>query len=546
MSLTPLIPISKIAETLGFSSAEIEPYGHSIAKLPIPPADGPIKGKLVLVTATSPNKAGVGKTTITTSLAMGLNHLGQEAVAALREPSLGPCFGMKGGATGGGMAQVLPMDAINLHFTGDFHAITSAHNMLMALLENHQQHQQGQDAQLKRMLWNRVLDVNDRTLRQIITGLGQGNGTVRETGFDITPASELMAVLCLASDHADLEARIGRIVLGETLSGQLLRTSDLGVSGAITALLSKALHPNLVQTTECTPALVHGGPFANIAHGCNSLIATRLGLQRSDWVVTEAGFGSDLGAEKFFNIKCRTGGFQPVVTVLATAARSLKAHGGVEEKELHLPNTAAVEKGLVNLRRHAENLQGFGQTVVVAFNVFSDDGAGEQELVAEWCRTHNLPFAPCRGFTHGGEGAADLAREVLRAAEHNPSGPLQYTYSLQQPVQEKLHAVVQKVYGGASAVLSPQAQSDLKAIVANGGGELPVCIAKTPYAFSHRPGDPSTVAGFDLPIQRLILNAGAGFVVALAGEIMRMPGLPKSPQALHISYQNGAVVGISG
>ncbi len=531
---------------MGFSAGEIEPFGHHIAKLPLPPADGPLKGNLVLVTATSPNKAGVGKTTITTSLAMGLNHLGHEAAAALREPSLGPCFGMKGGATGGGMAQVLPMDAINLHFTGDFHAITSAHNMLMALLENHQQHQQGQPLQLKRTFWNRVLDVNDRTLREVITGMGSGNGILRETGFDITPASELMAVLCLASDHADLEARIGRIVLGETVTGQRLRVSDLGFSGAITALLSKALHPNLVQTTEGTPALVHGGPFANIAHGCNSLIATRLGLQRCDWVVTEAGFGSDLGAEKFFNIKCRLGGFQPVVTVLATAARSLKAHGGVEEKNLHLPNTAAVEQGLVNLRRHAENLQRFGQTVVVAFNVFSDDGAGEQELVAQWCRSRNLPFAPCSGFTAGGEGAADLAREVVRAAEHNPSKPLQHTYALQQPVQEKLDALVQKVYGGARAVLSPQAQTDLKAILAGGGGEMPVCVAKTPYAFSHQPGDSSTVEGFELPIQRLLLNAGAGFVVALAGEIMRMPGLPKNPQALHIAYQDGEVTGISG
>ena len=533
-----LIPIQDIAAGLGLADAEFEPYGRDKAKVN---AQRPARGQLILVTATSGTPAGSGKTTTSIALAQGLKRLGQSATLALREPSLGPCFGMKGGATGGGHSQVLPMEAINLHFTGDFHAITSAHNLLAALLDNAIHHGQ---VDLKEVLWKRVLDVNDRQLRNIVSGLGgTANGQPAETGFDITAASEIMAVLCLADGEADLRRRLDALVIGLRPDGCAFTCGELGATGALMALLAEAIKPNLVQSIEGNAAFVHGGPFANIAHGCNSLAATRAALALGDWAITEAGFGSDLGAEKFFNIKCRAAGLTPAATVLVTGLRALKWHGGVELAETGEANREALVAGLANLDRHLDNLERFGQKVVVSLNHFSGDSAEEIELVAAHCRARGARFAVSEGYAKGGAGAEALAREVIAAATE--SAPLRHTYALEDSLEDKLAKITAEVYGGASVELSTAAQRDLARIRALGFEHLPVCVAKTPYSFSHDPALRGAPTGFTLPVARLLINAGAGFIVATTGSIMRMPGLPKKPQAFAIDLSEGRITGLA-
>lgn len=541
-------PIALIAEELGLKTGQWIPYGFDKAKLSLelikPAAEQ--KGKLILVTAITPNKAGVGKTTTSIALAQGMQYLGKKAMPALREPSLGPCFGMKGGATGGGKAQIHPADDINLHFTGDFHAVTTAHNMLSALLDNHRYFSKGGEESLKSIYWKRVLDINDRSLRYILSGLnGPSNGIPTETGFDITPASELMAILCLAEDRSDLEQRINRIVLGTTHSGKPFRVSDLGVAPALVALLKDALLPNLVQTSEGGPVLVHGGPFANIAHGCNSVIATKMALSLSDYVITEAGFGADLGAEKFMNIKCRVAGLQPAATVIVVGSQSLKLHGGVAEAEIAKANEQGLRQGLSNLKRHIENMQAFGQPVVVAFNRFPFDSQSEISLVSDWCAQQQAAFALNDGFSSGGAGAADLAKAVLQQIEQSGSTTIQHTYDLTDSLEAKLNKVVRQIYKGSGIQLGKKANTALKKLKAEGHEHLPVCMAKTQYSFSADPSATGLATDFVLPIDDLVLNAGAGFVVAVAGEMMRMPGLPKQPQALSIRLEaDGSVAGL--
>jgi formate--tetrahydrofolate ligase len=543
-----LKPITQLATELGLQPGQWIPYGFDKAKLRlelIKPAEER-KGKLILVTAITPNKAGVGKTTTSIALAQGLQHLGKRAMPALREPSLGPCFGMKGGATGGGKAQIHPSDDINLHFTGDFHAITTAHNMLSALLDNYRYFNRSGDQALKSVVWKRVLDINDRSLRYIITGLnGSANGIPTESGFDITPASELMAILCLSEDRPDLENRINRIVLGTTMAGKSFTVKDLGVAPALVALLKDALLPNLVQTTEGGPALIHGGPFANIAHGCNSVIATKMALSLSDYVVTEAGFGADLGGEKFMNIKCRIAGLMPAATVIVVGSQSLKLHGGVPEAEIQKPHAEGLQHGLANLQRHIENIQAFGQPVVVAFNRFPFDSASEIEQVKAWCEKMRATFALNDGFSSGGAGAADLAQKVLDAVEKNPAKDIKHSYSLSDSLEIKIEKVVKQVYRGAGIQLSKKAEAALRKLNTDGHQGLPVCMAKTQYSFSDDPAATGVSTGFTLHIEDLVLNAGAGFIVAIAGEMMRMPGLPKLPQALSIRVgEDGQVEGL--
>lgn len=535
-----LIPIDELAHSAGLTDAEFEPYGRDKAKVQLDPSRKE-KGKLILVTATSGMPAGSGKTTTSIALAQGLKRIGRSAALALREPSLGPVFGMKGGAAGGGYSQVLPMEAINLHFTGDLHAITAANNLLAALLDNARH--QGQVV-LKEIFWRRVMDVNERMLRNIITGLGgPANGIPTEAGFDITAASELMAVLCLANDMEDLRARIDRIVLGLRPDGTPFTCAELGATGALLALLLEAFKPNLVQSIEGNIAFVHGGPFANIAHGCNSVAATRAALKLVDYAVTEAGFGSDLGAEKFFNIKCRAAGFQPAAVVLVTSTRALKWHGGVPLPEIGSPNLEAVERGLVNLDAHIANLRHFGPNIVVSLNHFHTDTDEEVEAIRMRCAALGIRFAVCDGFARGGEGAMELAREVVEAAD-DPH-PLVNTYAEDAPVVDKIEAIVTQVYGGAGVKLSAAALKDLKRLSDLGYDKLPVCIAKTPFSLTADPKALGAPKGFVLPVERLILNAGSGFVVAMAGSIMRMPGLPKRPAAMGIDVVNGRITGLA-
>ncbi len=542
-----LQPIVEVAKKIGLDEDKLELFGKHKAKINAALDPNKInKSKLILVTAITPNKAGVGKTTTVVSLALGLCKLGKNAVAALREPSLGPCFGMKGGATGGGYAQVLPMEDINLHFTGDFHAITSANNMLAALVDNYQFFNRGTPQAFKQILWRRVLDVNDRSLRNIVTGLhGTANGIPTETGFDITAASEIMAILCLATDLSDLRRRIDSILLGFTHEDKPLYVKDLKVGGSLLVLLKEAFKPNLVQTTENSPAIVHGGPFANIAHGCNSIVATKTAMQYGDYVVTEAGFGSDLGAEKFLNIKCRTAGISPALSVLVVTSQSLKLHGGVNEKQIKLPNLDGIKNGLNNVKRHITSLQTFGQSVVVAFNRFDFDTPQEIECIQSWCREHKAEFAVCDGFAQGGAGATELAAKVIKTLEENPSQKINYTYELNDPIEVKLTKIVQKVYGGSGVVLSKQAEAVKQRIIELGLEKLPVCVAKTQYSFSDDASKVGTESDFTITIQNLVINSGAGFIVAVAGDIMRMPGLPKLPQALAIDFIDGQTVGLS-
>lgn len=545
---TDLRKIKEVATTLGIPREEVQNYGRYIAKVPIHLIDKKQMDQhnLILVTAITPTKAGIGKTTVSIGLALGLNKIGKKAVVALREPSLGPCFGMKGGAAGGGYAQVLPMENINLHFTGDFHAVTSAHNMITALLDNYIYQTRNTCEGLKEIKWKRVLDVNDRSLRNIVSGLGgSANGVPTETGFDITPASEIMAILCLATDIEDLKRRVGNILLGYTNEDKPFTVNDLGIAGAITVLLKDALLPNLVQTTENTPAFVHGGPFANIAHGCNSISATQMALNYGDYVITEAGFGADLGAEKFFNIKCRKAGLSPKLTVIVATAQSLKLHGGVPEKEIKEPNIEGLKNGFANLDKHIENMKSFGQQVIVTFNRFATDTDEEIALVAEHCEEKGVGFAMNNVFAEGGEGGTELARLVVDTIENHPSAPLQYTYDLNDPIRTKVQKVAQKIYGASSIVYTTLADKKLRQIESLGISHYPICIAKTQYSFSSDPKAYGVAKDFELKVRDVIINNGAEMIVVVMGEIMRMPGLPKEPQARKIDIVDGMIEGLS-
>ncbi len=545
---TDLRKIKEVATTLGIPREEVQNYGRYIAKVPIHLIDKKQMDQhnLILVTAITPTKAGIGKTTVSIGLALGLNKIGKKAVVALREPSLGPCFGMKGGAAGGGYAQVLPMENINLHFTGDFHAVTSAHNMITALLDNYIYQTRNTCEGLKEIKWKRVLDVNDRSLRNIVSGLGgSANGVPTETGFDITPASEIMAILCLATDIEDLKRRVGNILLGYTNEDKPFTVNDLGIAGAITVLLKDALLPNLVQTTENTPAFVHGGPFANIAHGCNSILATQMALTYGDYVITEAGFGADLGAEKFFNIKCRKAGLSPKLTVIVATAQSLKLHGGVPEKEIKEPNIEGLKNGFANLDKHIENMKSFGQQVIVTFNRFATDTDEEIALVAEHCKEKGVGFAMNNVFSEGGEGGTELARLVVDTIENHPSAPLQYTYDLNDPIRTKVQKVAQKIYGASSIVYTTLADKKLRQIESLGISHYPICIAKTQYSFSSDPKAYGVAKDFELKVRDVIINNGAEMIVVVMGEIMRMPGLPKEPQARKIDIVDGMIEGLS-
>lgn len=543
-----LTKIKQVARDYDIPVEEIHNYGRYIAKVPETLIDEEKvkQSNLILVTAITPTKAGIGKTTVSIGLALGLTKIGKKAICALREPSLGPCFGMKGGAAGGGYAQVLPMDKINLHFTGDFHAITSAHNMIAALLDNYMYQNQDNGFALKEVLWNRVLDVNDRGLRYIITGLGgKTNGITRESGFDITPASEIMAILCLAKDEDDLRRRIENILLGFTIDNKPFTVKDLGVAGAITVLLKDAIAPNLVQTTEHTAAFVHGGPFANIAHGCNSVMATKLAMTFGDYVITEAGFGADLGAEKFYDIKCRKSGLQPKLTIIVATAQGLKMHGGVSLDQIKEPNAEGLTKGLANLDKHIENLRSFGQTVVVAFNRYANDTEEEIDLVRQHCAAQGIGFAVNNAFVEGGNGAIELANLVVDTIENQPSEPLRLVYNDDDTVEEKISKVACNLYGANMITYSAAAKKKLKRIQELGYGHFPICIAKTQYSFSTDPKLYGVVKDFEFHVRDIVLNAGAEMLVIIAGEIMRMPGLPKEPQALHIDIVNGEIEGLS-
>ncbi len=541
-------PITNIATQIGITDDCLHNYGKFIAKVPVNLIDEQRvkQSNLILVTAITPTKAGIGKTTVSVGLALGLNKIGKQAVPALREPSLGPCFGMKGGAAGGGYAQVLPMEDINLHFTGDFHAITSAHNTLTALLDNYLYQNRGTEKGLKQVLWKRVLDVNDRNLRSIVTGLnGTANGIPSESGFDITPASELMAILCLSTDLNDLQRRIENILLGYTYEDKPFTVRDLGVAGALTVLLKDAIHPNLVQTTENTPAFIHGGPFANIAHGCNSLIATKMAMSHAPYVVTEAGFGADLGAEKFFNIKCRKAGIYPKLTVIVVTSQSLKMHGGVPVAEIKQPNKDGLTEGFKNLDKHIENLRNFGQSLLVTFNKFAFDTQDEIELVARHCEKIGVAFSVNEAFAQGGNGAVDLARKAVEIIEKNPSKPLVYTYEDGDAIATKVEKIAQKLYGAAGVEFSDKAKKLIASAEKLGFGHFPVCIAKTQYSFSDDEKRYGVVEGFTLKITDVAINSGAEFIVAIARTMMRMPGLPKVPNANNIKLVDGEIVGLS-
>mgnify|MGYP004482892159 FL=1 len=543
-----LVPIKEVADRIGISEDLLEPYGKYIAKVPCKTIDQEKvdKSNLILVTAITPTKAGIGKTTVSIGLALGLNKIGKNAIVALREPSLGPCFGMKGGAAGGGYAQVLPMDRINLHFTGDFHAITSAHNMITALLDNHIYQHREDGFAMSEVVWKRVLDINDRNLRSIVTGLGRKtDGVVMESGFDITPASEIMAILCLAKDQKDLRRRIENILLGFTIEGKPFYVKDLGIAGSICTLLRYAINPNLVQTTENTPAFVHGGPFANIAHGCNTAIATRTAMTFGNYVVTEAGFGADLGAEKFLDIKCRKSGLQPKLTVLVATTQGLKMHGGVAETEIKKPNAEGLTRGFQNLDKHVRNLQKFGQTVVVCFNRYAFDTDEEMALVRKHCDELGVGFAENNAFCEGGNGAIELAQLVVDTIEKNPSQPLKFMYEDNQSIKEKVEAVAKNIYGASNVIYLPAAKKKLQRINDLGISHYPVCIAKTQYSFSDNPKLYGVPENFEFTIRDFVINTGAEMIVAIAGEIMRMPGLPKEPQAKVIDIIDGQIVGLS-
>ena len=542
-----LRPIAEIGARLGLGPQDLMPYGRDKAKV-----DTAVLGrtrarrsasKLVLVSAITPTPAGEGKTTTSIGLAQAMDRLGESVCLALREPSLGPVFGMKGGATGGGHSQVGPADAINLHFTGDFHAITSAHNLLAAALDNHLHQGNALRIDARRVLWPRVMDMNDRALRSILIGLGgSANGVLREAGFDITAASEVMAMLCLARDAEDLRARLDRTLVAWTEDNQPVRAGQLGVTGAMLALLKDALMPNLVQTLEGTPALLHGGPFANIAHGCNSVIATKMALHLADWCVTEAGFGFDLGGEKFMDLKCRMADLSPSAVVLVATVRALKLHGGKKVDALNTPDVDAVRRGLGNLARHIQSVRAFGKPVVVAANRFPTDDDAEIAVIAEYCAQEGVPYATSDHHARGGEGALDLARAVVAHAADSPLTPL---YALDAPVIDKIRAVATTVYGAADVALTREAERDLRELTKHGYAGLPICIAKTQNSLSDDPKLRGRPEGFTITVRRVLINAGAGFLVVLTGDIMRMPGLPEHPQAEQIDLVDGRITGLA-
>ena len=541
------LPITDIADACGMDGAYIEQYGRYKAKIDnrfLKETNRP-DGKLVLVTAITPTPAGEGKTTTTVGLADGLRRIGRNAVVALREPSLGPVFGIKGGAAGGGYAQVVPMEDINLHFTGDFHAIGAANNLLAAMLDNHIQQGNALGIDVKRITWRRCVDMNDRQLRSIVDGLGgRMQGVPREDGFDITVASEIMAVLCLASDLMDLKTRLGRMVVAYNRAGAPVYCSDLKAQGAMTALLKDAIRPNLVQTLEHTPAFIHGGPFANIAHGCNSVTATRMALKLGDYAITEAGFGADLGAEKFLDIKCRMAGLKPDAVVVVATVRALKHHGGAARAELGREDLAALERGLPNLLQHVDNIKNvFGLPCVVAINAFPTDTAAELRLVEEKCRELGVSVALSEVWAKGGAGGTALAEEVVRLCEQ-PSD-FRYSYALGGSIEEKLETICRRIYHADGVVLTPAAQKQARRLTELGFGELPICMAKTQYSFSDDPSLLGAPRGFTVTVRNLKVSAGAGFLVALTGDIMTMPGLPKVPAAERIDVdENGRISGL--
>ena len=540
-----LRPITEIAAGLGLDDADVIPYGRYKAKLNHRLAEtGAKQGKLILVTAISPTPAGEGKTTTSVGLADALCALGKKTMLCLREPSLGPVFGIKGGAAGGGYAQVVPMEDINLHFTGDIHAIGTANNLLAAMIDNSIQQGNPLHIDPRRITWKRCMDMNDRQLRFIVDGLGgKANGTPREDGFDITVASEVMAVFCLASSLHDLKERLARIVCAYTYDGQPVTAGQIGAAGAMAALLKDAIDPNLVQTLEHNPAIIHGGPFANIAHGCNSVMATRLSLSLADYVVTEAGFGADLGAEKFLDIKCRAAGIAPSACVLVATVRALKSHGGVAKADLNQPNPDAVRAGLANLGRHIENMKdGFGLPVVVAVNAFPTDTAEEQAIVSDYCAGMGVKCVLSEVFAKGGEGGKALAEAVLASLEDRP---IQFTYPLEASLREKIEAVAGKIYRADGVDYSPAAARTLDELTAMGYGNLPVCIAKTQYSFSDNAALKAAPTGFRMNVREVRLAAGAGFVVVICGSIMTMPGLPKTPAAVSIDVtDDGRITGL--
>ena len=543
---TPMLPISQVAEKAGIDENLLEYYGKVKAKIDIRPLrDAPRKAKLILVTAINPTPAGEGKTTTSVGLADAMAKLGKNTMLCLREPSLGPVFGVKGGAAGGGYAQVIPMEDINLHFTGDFHAIGAANNLLAAMLDNHIQQGNALDIDVKNITWRRCVDMNDRQLRNVIDGIGgRMQGVPREDGFDITVASEIMAVLCLASDLMDLKQRLARIIVGYNRAGQPVTAHDLKAEGAMTVLLKDAIKPNLVQTLEHNPAIVHGGPFANIAHGCNSVSATDAGMKLAEYVVTEAGFGADLGAEKFLDIKCRAAGFDPSAVVIVATVKALKYNGGVPKSELGTENLEALEKGLPNLLKHVENItQVFGLPCVVAINRFVNDTDAELALIRDKCRALGVNVALSEVWAKGGEGGQDLAQEVLRLVEQ--AKDFRFSYGLDQPLKAKIETIVRRIYGGAGVAYSGAADKELSRLEEMGFGSLPVCMAKTQYSLSDDPAKLGRPEGFIVTVSKVKVSAGAGFVVVQTGDIMTMPGLPKVPAAEKIDVdENGVISGL--
>lgn len=537
--------ITEVAAKLGISEDDIELYGKYKAKLSydlIRRVKEKKDGKLILVTAITPTPAGEGKSTTTVGLAQGLAKLGKKVIVALREPSLGPCMGIKGGAAGGGYSQVVPMEDINLHFTGDFHAITSAHMLLAAMLDNHIQQGNALNIDPRRIAWKRVVDMNDRELRNIVVGLGgKAHGVPRQDGFDITVASEVMAILCLASSLHDLKERLAKIIVAYDYNGKPVTAGQIKAQGAMAALLKDAVKPNLVQTLENVPAIIHGGPFANIAHGCNSVMATQTGMKLADYTITEAGFGADLGAEKFFDIKCRYAGLKPDATVIVATVRALKMHGGVPKTELQTPNVEAVKKGLVNLEKHIENVKKFGVPCVVAINIFAQDTAEELEAVREHCAKHGVNVALSDVFAKGGEGGIDLAKEVIALADSGESkfAPI---YPLEMSLKGKIETIAKEIYGADGVNYTKEADKALKEFEDLGYGNLPICMAKTQYSFSDDPALLGRPSGFKITIRNCRIAAGAGFIVVLTGDVMTMPGLPKVPAAEKIDVTDDGVI----
>ena len=541
-------PIGKIAQHLEIPEDELELYGKYKAKISLNYWNTTLQqkenGKLILVTAINPTPAGEGKTTTSIGLGDALHKLGKKTAIALREPSLGPCFGMKGGAAGGGYAQVVPMEDINLHFTGDFHAITSAHNLLAAVIDNHIQQGNALDLDVRRITWKRVVDLNDRALRNIICGLGgKAHGVPRETGFDITVASEMMAILCLTSDLEDMKKRLGNIIIGYTRSGRPVRAEELNVTGALTLLFKDAIKPNLVQTLEGTPALIHGGPFANIAHGCNSVMATKYALKMADYTVTEAGFGADLGAEKFLDIKCRFTGFKPDAVVIVATIRALKMHGGLAKTELATENIEALKKGMTNLAKHIENIQKFGLPIVVAINAFPTDTENELQELKALCESMGASVSISEAWAKGSEGTIDLAQKVIEATE-KPSN-FQYMYDVNDSIKDKINAIATKIYGADGVNYTPAVEKTIAEFEAEGLDKMPICMAKTQYSLSDDQFKLGAPTGFKITVRELRISAGAGFIVALTGNILTMPGLPKKPAAENMDIDiNGKITGL--